>query len=578
MDLLEAKILLKNLLKRIETTADGHKQLPGVLTDDEVEALQIALSLFNSNQSIPPAAPQIISSIPPIPTFKANENVKVADKSKTDTDNTSQVEFEPHVELDLSALSSSPPPENVRLCLDFGTAMSKATLVQDDEDFESEEIHVLSLGRADDPHDDKHMLISSVYIDNAGLLWFGKTAVDRSRTEGEDGSRQRLDNIKRRLSEDGLDEFVTPRFNPTNINITYRDMVLAYLMYMTWAINNCLTELGYPWNLQRRFAMPCLSGQKGIETSDILRQSIGEAQVLADTFYTKLKDGIPLADFVAAVKELRQKAKSYPFVKENITEPLGVAGSIVSWKSNVDMLTMVVDVGAGTSDLSLYRVHFNPDNGKNTAIEIANTSRVITEAGNHLDKILIELIIKKSGITSADPMWINVRGALELGIRDYKETLFNTQFVFVPLLNGGEASIELDEFLQLESVRKFGETLRSTMIEILESIDDSWVTWVLKNPRRKLVVTLTGGGAFLPMVRELAEGVVRVKGLDVPVAPAIAFPLWLKEIDENLEEEYPQIAVSLGGARHKLFKPASANITADLTEAPVLGGYYTKGD
>ena len=140
-------------------------------------------------------------------------------------------------------LTSPEPPRNVRLCLDFGTAMSKATLVQDDADNESEEIHVLHLGVPGDQEEiSEVMLISSVYIDNDGKLWFGKAAVDRSMVEGGDGSRQRLDNIKRRLSEEGWDEEVGPRFNPTSVPITNGDMVLAYLMFMTWTVNSCLED------------------------------------------------------------------------------------------------------------------------------------------------------------------------------------------------------------------------------------------------------------------------------------------------------------------------------------------------
>jgi len=138
-----------------------------------------------------------------------------------------------HINLDQSVLSIPKPPKNIRLCLDFGTAMSKATLVQDDA--ESEEIHVLPLGVPGDQEEiSEVMLISSVYIDNVGKLWFGKQAIDRSMLEGGDGTRQRLDNIKRRLSEEGLDERVGSSFNPTDVLITQGDMVLAYLMYLTW--------------------------------------------------------------------------------------------------------------------------------------------------------------------------------------------------------------------------------------------------------------------------------------------------------------------------------------------------------
>lgn len=566
MELIEVKILLKNLLNRVETLSDGTKQLLGIITDDEVEALHKALSIIdNSSGSAITDKPITLSKQP-----------DCIDSNPSET-----YVAESDIQLNLSSLSLPPSPVNVRLCLDFGTAMSKATLVEDKNEAGSEDIHVLKLGVPSDQEEiSEHMLISSVYIDNKGKLWFGKAAIERSLSESGDGSRQRLDNIKRRLSEDGWDDLVGPEFNPTSIQIKHSDMVLAYMMYMTWAVNSCLEELGYPRNLNRRFAMPCLSGAKGRETVYRLRKIVGESQILADTFFQTLNEGLPLQDFVNAFTDLRSKPRDYLFVTEDITEPLGVAGSIISWKNEVNMLIMVLDIGAGTSDLSLYRIHYSPFNENNKAIEIDNSSRVITEAGNHLDQLLIELVIKKSGITRDDFMWENARNELKLRIRDYKETLFNEESVFVTLMNGTEVEIDLNEFLQLEPVQKFGKNLNSAIVDILESIDPSWIGWVKKHPSRNLVLALTGGGAELPMVRSLAEGSIRVNNIDVPVARALAFPTWLQEIDENLEYEYPRIAVSLGGARRRLMERGNVgHITAgDVTETPTLQSFPTTGN
>lgn len=584
MDLLEAKILFKNLLNRVETLPDGSKQLPGVITKDELEALNIALTIL----STPPSDPTLsFVGKQPVSLSPATSEPFVATPFKVAEESAKSVQSEPvesqtqaTFKLNLSVLTTPSPPEDIRLCLDFGTAMSKATLVQDNDDIESEEIHVLKLGVPGDQEEiSEHMLVSSVYINNDGLLWFGKAAIDRSRMHSDDGTRQRLDNIKRRLSEDGWDEQVGTRFNPTNTPVSHGDMVLAYMMYMTWAVNCCLLDLGYPLNLPRRFAMPCLSGEKGRETVHRLKKVVGEAQILADTFHDRLKDGLPMSDFLNAVTELRKEPRVYSYVAEDITEPLGVAGSIISWKTPIDMLIMVVDIGAGTSDLSLYRINFNPNTGNNTAIEIEGSSRVLTEAGNYLDRTLIELIVKKSDVTSEDSMWVNIRGALELQIRDLKESLFNDEYVFVSLMNGKEVEINLDEFLQLESVRMFGENLRANMVDILESIDSSWIDWILTNPSRKLVVALTGGGADLPMVKALVEGEIQVNDSIVPVARALSFPTWLMELDENLETDYPRIAVSLGGARRRLMqKGYTARITAgDITQTPRLDGYFTRG-
>ncbi len=571
MESIEVITLLKNLLKRIETHADGTRHLSDVLTDDELDALKTAITQLSNHGPasgvFPPAEPVEVPAFP-VPQTLQKQISQVSSKPL------------PKVHLNLSALNSPEPPKNIRLCLDFGTATSKVTLVNDNDETDSEEIHVLHLGVPGDQEEiSEVMLISSVYIDNAGMLWFGKAAMDRSMVEGGDGSRQRLDNIKRRLSEDGWDEQVGTLSNPTGLSITNGDMVLAYLTYLTWAVNHCLSDLSYPSNLLRRFAMPCLSAEKGRETVHRLRKLIGEAKVLADTFDSEFKDGIPLGNFVAAVHELRQVARIYPFVGEDITEPLGVAGSMLSWKNRVDLLIMVVDIGAGTSDLSLYRILFDPATGENTAIEIEGSSRGLTEAGNYLDRLLIELIIKKSRITSDDPVWVNVRSALELQIRDFKETLFNDQSVLALLMNGIEVNIKLDEFLQMDQVRGFGENLRSKMVEVLESIDPSWVGWIKANPTRNLVVALTGGGSALPMVKSLAEGKIVVNGSDVSVARALPLPDWLRKIDENLEVDYPRIAVSLGGARRRLIQRGkSAHITAgDVAAPPKLGGYYQKG-
>jgi len=562
MEWIEAKILLKNLLSRIEIKEDGCKQLTGVLTDDELVALQTAVEVLEKT----PAGSGSATKTKPHTPQKAI--LSPPDK------------ISPQIELDMSVQSIPEPPNNVRLCLDFGTAMSKATLIQDNDNARSEEIHVLRLGVPGDQEEvSEVMLISSVYIDDEGRLWFGKQAVDRSMVEGGDGSRQRLDNIKRRLSEEGWDEQVGSSFNPTDVPITQGDMVLAYMMYLTWAVNHCIQDLQFPRNLLRRFAMPCLAGEKGRETVHRLKKLVGEAQILADTFNSRIKNGIPLSEFLAATHELRKEQQAYAYIAEDITEPLGVAGSMISWKTEVYMLFMVVDVGAGTSDFSLYRINIDPVEGKNVAIEVDGSSRGITEAGNHLDRILIELIIKKSGITSDDAMWVNVRSALELQIRDLKETLFNDQFVYVSLINGKDVEIELDEFLQLDAVCDFGENLKATMVDILGSLDPSWVGWVIADPTRRLVVALTGGGSELPMVKGLAEGEIRVNGLSVPVARALPFPSWLLEIDENLEADYPRVAVSLGGARKRLIQRGdAARITAgDVTETAELGGYYTKG-
>lgn len=577
MDIKTAKILLENLLKRIQRDEEGVMRLDGVITPSEHEALQelIQEPTGSNASSVEPNVKdgEIVKpkeQVRPIPVFNDK-----GEKTPTKGGGKQSVSLPVQAnEIDLSVLSLPEPPSNVRLCLDFGTAMSKVTLVDDDLDHETENIHVLKLGVPGDQQEiSELMLVSSVYISNDGNLWFGQEAVDLSMDEGKDGSRQRLDNIKRCLSEGVMDSRVESIFNPTDIEITNKDMVLAYLMFMTWAVNDRLeNELDYPRNLKRRFAMPCLPPESAREVEHCLKSLIGEAQILADTFYGTLKNGIPLENFIKAMMEIRQKKRDYSYVAEALTEPLGVAGALFSWEQRVDMLMMVVDIGAGTSDFSLFRVLFDPEKGENTTIEISGAAKGLTEAGNHLDHCLKHLILNKANISPEDSMSMNVHRQLELRIRDYKESIFNDNSVLVNLFNGKEVEVALDEFLQMDAVKSFGEDLQEMLASILEEVDESWINWIKADAKRNLVVALTGGGASLPMVQELVTKPVEVKGLSIPIVKALSFPQWLKESDENLEEEYPRIAVSLGGARRTLIQKGEAcTITAgDIVGSPTF--------
>ena len=379
------------------------------------------------------------------------------------------------------------------------------------------------------------MLISSVYIDNDGLLWFGYAAFDKSNLEGEDGSRQRLDNIKRRLSEEGWEDSVGSSFNPTRISVTYGEMVLAYLMFMTWTVNFCIEDFGLDGRVPRRFALPCLEGEKRREVVERLSLAVGDAQVLADTFGAKMLDGLPLRLFVETARRLMDTTRRYPWVREEVSEPVGVAGSVMSWKSRIDTLFMVVDIGAGTSDFGLFRVFFDPESDRSLALEAEGSSRVLTEAGNHLDNLLIERILSVGDISVDHPNIRNIRGKLNLTIRENKESLFNDGSVYVTLDEENEVEVELKEFLELGPVKAFALSLRRAMVEILESVDESWVNSVRARPNQSLVVMLTGGGAKLPMVQDLARDPLVVNGSELRVTKARDVPEWLNEHDGTPE-------------------------------------------
>ncbi|MEZ9901803.1 hypothetical protein [Vibrio breoganii] len=590
---IELQILLKNVLNRFKAVSDGGYVLNGEITNKEMDAINIAAKAYISAElrSSEPTQrtdkstsdttekthlkdprstdPQTDSSAPSLPETQPEtiDPPSIHDqKQKNTIDEPLQSSTKlkkNYTQLVKETLDLEPGADNVRICLDFGTAMSKATLIEEDRYFSDEEnIEVIPLGVPTDQEEiSENMLMSSVFIGDDGIVYFGQFAVDMSLNQPEGSQRQRIDNIKRYLSEDALHETIGSQFDPTSSSLIFEDMILAYLAYFTWAVNEATAELGYPKNTQRRFAMPCFDKGKQSKVASKLKKLLGQAQILADTFADQFNLGIELDDLMNAIKGVRSLSFSSQFIGESITEPLGVAGSLISWHDNVNSLIMVIDVGAGTSDLSLYRLKFDPKTQKSVALEVKGASRGITEAGNYLDRLLQAHILRQARIDSSDSMYRNTLGALELRLREYKESLFTDGFVIINLFNGVTVEIELEDFTSLPQVEKFSNSLRNCMESILNDIDPSFVRGA---PNGALGIALTGGGAQLPMVKSLAQGELFVHNHKLKLVQTQSFPKWLEEDYPELEAEYPRIAVSIGGARKKiLVAHGPATVTCD---------------
>ena len=74
----------------------------------------------------------------------------------------------------------------------------------------------------------------------------------------------------------------------------------------------------------------------------------------------------------------------------------------------------------------------------------------------------------------------------------------------------------------------------------------------------------------MPMAKKLAEGTVTAHGVTIPVAAAKAFPAWLEKDYSDLEDAYPRIAVSLGGARRNIIRALDRPLT---TTGSGVGGH-----
>ena len=136
MDITTAKIILSNLRERIEVGNDSKYRLPGIVTKQELDALDFVINGGLGSITVDAISP---ADKPVHEDLKSRELTTNLQKKAEVVEAVTISETE-KVTLDLSALNLPEADSATRVCLDFGTAMSKATFVHDYDDFEDEDV------------------------------------------------------------------------------------------------------------------------------------------------------------------------------------------------------------------------------------------------------------------------------------------------------------------------------------------------------------------------------------------------------------------------------------------------------
>lgn len=564
MDKHTARILLESLLQRIEDSPDtGKRRLAGVISDAEWTALQVALEALRATD----------------PKHGAGEDsVNRSEGLKEDH----PIQDRPSARNLLGCsrsleLASVEDPE-VTLCLDFGTAMSKAFAVKGTD---SEYLQLLDLGLGLLAGEaGVYPVTSSLWIEENGRIFVGRAAFDRSLKYGVPG-RQRFDSMKQYLSQGlhgNLDEMpLEEAINPSNVRLTVGDAVTLYLGYLTdLAVTDLNARHGVSRYVRRHFALPCWPDERRQWGEAILRTLLARAQLVADALHSRWGDGIP-ADEAKALLDAVRGVDNLPLylIGRGVLEPLAAGSSRMCADKTPRGLVMVVDVGAGTTDLALFYVR-RVENDRWHAWHVGGATKAIRQAGDTIDNILRKVILEKARVSPGDRDFKFVDADLGLRIRQLKERLFQGEELNDRLANDSAIRILLGELLSRPEMKTFETQLRETFQSVLEAADPSFFE---RLGAGGLSVVLTGGGATIPVVGALSSGQSRVHGHNLTHRATPLIPEFLESEYPDLAREYPQLAVAMGGASPDLIKEM-----ASLQEMPgaaqhgwVLGGYYTKG-
>ena len=552
MDKNIASYLLASLLNRAEL------QQVGVVSNQEQEALAFAIRYLSGRASTTTSIVPTDESSVSEPKGLSTPAMAIPTDGAGDVgqQRASDAKPVPVVELVLDSLQGTEGCEdNVLLCLDFGTAMSKAFATTSDGE------HLdLELGKA--AGREGYALPSSVFIGDDGQVYFGFEAVDKSVNVQELG-RERLDSIKSWLSfrDDGnLDAELLPKtYNPiTDVKLTEGDLLRAYLAFLT---DMTCTSLG-DWEMdgrpirryvRRRFARPCGKNvQQAQWVDDLMKRLLAEAQVLADTFHGQWSGGVPVAELKAAIEALRSLSDRPEYlVAEGVPEPVAVAATPVEVSENRIDAYMVVDAGAGTTDFGLFFSMRNQSLEEPKVFQVAPSILGLNYAGDKVDPLLQKFIADKESVDQSSMQGKMVALDLRRRIRVLKELLFTNGELDYVLADSSIGHVKLEEFCNSEQVQKFSDRLEQGFRDALSSVDETYLDYLATEPVR-LQVILTGGSSKLPMLASLGSGYVEVKGRKILRTLVDATPEWIIDEGDEMRTVYPQLAVAIGGAADEL--------------------------
>ena len=546
MDQVTAALFLENMLDRIEQDPASGKWRLGSISSKEKAALQLALVALGGEPRAPSAPattgqpPPASSSAQPVAPQAPAIAVASVVMSIAAPDPAPSVA----VVLNLQSLEiSRPESPEVTLCLDFGTAMSKAFgMMSDGNPVE------LSLGNR--AGGSGYPVDSSLFISDEGLIFFGPQAVALGANAAEAG-RTRFDSPKARLSMGAQGEIskikVGPEVNPIiGTPLTEEDLITLYLGYLTDLAASELQAQGHSRYTRRRFARPCWPEERNRWAEPLLRRMLARAQILADTFHDLWRAGIPVVRAKAALVKLRELAALPDYLlAEGVPEPVAAAASLMLRDEAQREMFLVIDVGAGTTDFGLFMLQHNPVKEVSLARTIPGSIEYLPQAGNRVDDLLKSYVLDLEGIDPATPEGQHNRAFLQGSIRLSKETLFRDGIVEIPLANHTQVVVELDAFLASERVKAFAKQMEQKLMGVLAMVGEGYLDLMAQD---NLNVVLTGGGAGLPMVLDLAKGVIDVKGRKILRKPTATVPAWIDERYPQMAPQYPQLAVAIGGA------------------------------
>lgn len=426
-----------------------------------------------------------------------------------------------------------------RICLDFGTAFSKAAACPASDAPSFSSVRPLALGSVAQ-ETSRYFAPCAVFVEEDRVL-FGGAALASARARAEEG-RAPLQSFKSMLGAVGALETLglpAPAEVDPSRRLTRRQLTVAYLAWIQVLAATALTR-EHPaasWgNTVLRITRPAWS-MHGPESGDwLVRRLVDEGRLVAQALGMKLlgSQGVDAASLVGALAEA-ETSHERSHVEACIYEPIAVAALVQNGRlTAAEEAWLVLDMGAGTTDIAgLVRT-------ADGVREISGARVGLSIGGDDIDKIVLEHVLRGAGRLPVR-MRTNFLRFLLTNVRDIKAELFRK----------GKASIAFED---RKYVVKRGDVegdagFTRIRTQIGEALGASLEGFVREHALQegRLRILLAGGGSNLAFVQALASAAKPERG-PRPKVQVFRPPVVLEGLGGDEEGAGIQLGVAVGGA------------------------------
>jgi molecular chaperone DnaK (HSP70) len=433
-----------------------------------------------------------------------------------------------------------------RVCLDLGTAFSKACAYLGEGGVAATEIAPLPIGTSAQA---EHALLtpSAMYVDDGRIL-FGPAALERARA-GVKSKRNPIVSFKMVLSardvEAALALKLSRSVDPTS-TLRHRDALVLYLAYLDQLIRAAVAaEPTLPPTLAdapRRLTSPDWRAPRETErvVGDLADQSAMVSARLGRSLLNPF--GVTLAEAHEALHDA-QTARPVGLFEGIVFEAHSAASAYATFACAPARYVLILDMGAGTTDL----VGFERDMESVSSpafTEIGETRQCSLLAGDEIDNILIDIFLRASGNRgrdAQDELW----RALRLSAADLKRDLFQRGKATMKY-EKRQITVTRDKLMKAPAFKAFCRGLEETIVTSLRPI----AAKAKRAGVSEIAVLLAGGGSNLPFLAELIRK-VRIpgaKGVKLKVDRFFGSNWTLPHRHHPLGGMFPQMAIAMGGA------------------------------